>query len=173
MGSGAAEVSSCTLTSYWSITETVEDAPAADGEYVTSKAFNRGSQSLGPSSTPPVTTLSADTWVLDEAGEATIDLTDCPGTQGNVGGTGLKVQAIRIHGGADNGALTVSPGASNPYALFGAGNSIELPAGFIGPLEVRFDDTLDDITDVSGVGASQIDLVGTPGDEFKIEILMG
>ena len=173
MGTEAATVASLSVMSHWSVTEDVEGAPAAEGQQTTSKAFNRGAQSLGPATTPPVTAYSADEWTLDISGAATIDLTDLPGTQGDVDGTGLKVQAFRVHGAATNGALTISPGASNPYSLFGSGNDLELPAGFLGPLECRFDDLLADVTDVSGVGASQIDLAGTAADVFKIEILLG
>ena len=173
MGSGASAVTSGTLHNNWSITESVEDAPGADGQTVTSKEFNRGPQTLGPTTTPPISGYSADEWTLDGAGAATIDLTDLPGTQGDVDGTGLKVQCFRVHGLATNGILTISPGALNPYNLFGAANDLVLPAGFIGPLECRFDDLLADVTDVSGVGSSQIDLAGTATNVFKIEILLG
>lgn len=173
MGLDPSAVTSAVLVSNWTVVESVEDAPAAASQSITSKDFNPSVQRLSPTSDVPVSLFSGDTWTLDGGGAATIDLTDLPGSQGNIDGTGKKVQAIRVQGAEGNGALTISPGASNPYNLFGAGNSVELPAGFLGPMEFRYNDTLDDITDVSGVGSSQIDLAGTAGDEFNIEILLG
>lgn len=173
MGLLASSVNSAMLQSQWRVTEDVEDAPGAAGKTVTSDVFNLGARSYTPTTTLDMELYSAETWVLDGAGAATIDLTDLPGTQANVDGTGKKVRAIRIHGAATNGALTISPGAVNPYLLFGAGNSVVYPAANTLPWHIESGDSLALVTDVSGVGSSQIDLAGTAGDEFQIEILLG
>lgn len=174
MGTEASSVKSVMLNSQLTVVENVEGAPSADSKTVTSDQFNLGARTLSSSTTIPVTIYSEAEWTLDEYGAATIDLTDAPGTQENVDGTGLKVQFVRIRGqSADNGVLSISPGASNPYNVFGAGNSADYPAGCTVPWHLEFGDTLDDVTDVSGVGASQIDLAGTAGDVFEIEIGLG
>jgi len=173
MGLLASTVKTAQLQSRWRITENVLDAPDADGKTVTSDQFNLGARTYSPTTTLVIEGLSAETYVLDGAGAATIDLTALLGTQANIDGTGEKVKAIRIHGRATNGALTISPGALNPYNLFGAGNSVIYPATNTLPWHIEFGDTLALVTDVSGVGSSQIDLAGTAGDEFDIEILLG
>ncbi len=174
MGTTASQISSVQFINQMNVTEALQDAPAASGQNVTSVAFNPSTVQYTPSTTIPMVNYSGVTYTLSGGGAATIDLTDLLGTQGNIDGTGLRVRALRVQGSdASNGALTISPGASNPYEFFGPGNELVYPAGNTKPITFEFEDGLALITDVSGVGASQIDLAGDASDEFKIEIIVG
>lgn len=165
-----AEVASVVVTSVVQAAEDIQGLPAAAA---VSPAVNPGSTTYSPTSTVPVTYRSIKTWTLDGSGEATIDLTALPAMQDDIDATGLKVQLVRIWGEAGNGVLTISPGASNAYALNGAGNDLVYPAANTKVFHWEFGDTSPQITDVSGSGDSQIDLAGTAGNEFTIEILVG
>lgn len=172
MGTSPATVSTASILSQVDVTETVADAPAAIGQTLRSNAFNQGQRQLNATSTPPVTKYSGETWTLDGSGDATIDLTDLPGTQANVDGTGLKVNVFRVICPTGNsGAVTITPGASNPYNLAGASFSITVEPGdewlYVGY------DTSPDVTDVSGSGNQTIDLAGTAADTCNIDIGLG
>ena len=173
MGASSSNVSNAQIADSLIVTQTLQDAPGAGDGTVTSLALNPAPVQLSPTTTPPVTKYSADAVTLDGGGAATIDLTDLPGLQAAIDGTGLKVQLMRIQGATGNGALTISPGASNGYELFGAGNDIEYPAGCTRPFKFEFDDKLVDIDSGSGAGEYTIDLAGTVGDVFNIEFLLG
>jgi hypothetical protein len=122
------------LTATYSLELTVNETltvPDSAGGNATIRhnGFN-STGSLGASTTPPVTKVSAFKPAL-VAGEHVIDLTALPGvTAANVDGTGLKVQAIKIRNPAANSAnLIIEPGASNAYNLFGASFKITLHPG--------------------------------------------
>ena len=170
MGASAAEVTAARVTSQLSVTEELKGAPGCTGKTVTSDYFNLGPQLYGPATTIPVTHYSHAEYTLDGGGAATIDLTALLGTQEDIDATGLKVQLFRVKSNsADNGALTISPGAANPYVLFGAGNSLVYPAGLTLDWPFPFGDKLADVA----AGVKNIDLAGTAGNVFDIEILVG
>lgn len=169
MGATAAEISSAKIQSSFSVTETLKDAVGAGTTTtVTSTALNPAQTEYTLTSDPPGKYYSSDTLAL-VAGAATIDLTSLPGLQATIDGTGLKVQAFRIRGAAGNSALTISPGAANPYTMFGAGNDLEYPADCALAFQFEFDETLADIA----AGAKEIDLAGTGTEQFQIEFILG
>ncbi|HOD84163.1 MAG TPA: hypothetical protein PKG77_22295 [Phycisphaerae bacterium] len=123
---------------------------------------------LDGTTTPPVTKVAAFEQALT-AGAATIDLTALVGTNGAVvNGTGLKVQAIKITAKATNAnAITITKGASNGYALAGAGFSVALAAGqefvFYG----------NSATPAIASDAKTLDLAGTLTQAVQVVIVMG
>jgi len=118
--------------------------------------------------TPPVTKVATFSQSLTD-GAATIDLTALEGTNGAaVDGTGLKVQAIKIVAKAANAnAITIAKGASNGYALAGAGFSVALAAG---QEVVLFGN---DATPDIAVDAKTLDLTGTGTQGVDVVIVMG
>ncbi len=174
---GIATVATAQITGALAVTENLQGLPGT-GPYEQNLAINPGAKQYGPTTTPPASYRSVATWTLvaetsGGPGLATIDLTDLPGMQDNIDGTGLKVQVFRIWGASTNGSVAIMPGDTNPYAMFGAGNEMDYPAANVRPFIFEFGGGAPEITDVSGVGASQIDLSGTDGDEFTIDILLG
>jgi hypothetical protein len=120
-----------------------------------------------PDSDTPVTRISQDVRVL-ASGTETIDLTDLPGLQDNIDGDGLTVRGYRIKGDTDNvGGLTIATGASNGYVLFGAGNELDIDND--GEEMAIFQDEKAPIS----ATVKNLDLTGTIGDTWKIEIWMG
>ena len=159
MGASAAIVSSVQFVSMIKVTEALAGAPAADGETVTSRTFNDGQQIYSPTTTIAISAYSGAQYTLS-GGAATIDLTNLLGTQANIDGSGLKNQVIRFQNPSTNtGTLTIAPGGSNPYPIFGAGNEFDLPVG----AEVTFrTDEAPAISDISGSAASEIDCPELP-----------
>lgn len=113
----------------------------------------------------PVANVASDKLALT-AGAATIDLTAVPGSVSTQDLTGLKVQWIMLHN-SGTAVMTISPGATNPYPLFGTGNSVELPAG--GRLMMFFNETLPDVA----AAVKDIDIAGTGTDVLNYVISAG
>lgn len=88
------------------------------------------SLTLNASSTPPATKCAYFLQALT-AGAATIDMTSLTGTYGAaVTGAGLRPQIVKFKATSTNtGGITITPGASNGYDIFGASSSITLTAG--------------------------------------------
>ena len=148
---------------------------ASTGAVVTSNSFNPTPTTLGPTATatlPAVTKYVAEAVAQASGGgakTASIDLTACNGTTGVVDLTGLKVQMMRLTAAAANtGIVTIQPAASNGYAIFGAANDLDIPAG--GSITVTFG--LDKLADVAA-GARLIELVGTSLDTYTLELWAG
>jgi len=153
------------------VTEALQGLPGAANKTVTSDSLNPGPISYTPTGTPPVKYSSMQEITLDGGGAAAIDLTNLPGTQGNIDATGLKLQLFRIRGRATNtgSVVNIAPGTSNGYALLGAGNDADYPAKSVRPWLLEFDDLLPDV----GPTAKNIALLGTAADKFYVEILVG
>ena len=81
----------------------------------------------------------------------------------------MKVQAFRIRGKEGNSALNIAPGAANPYAMFGAANDVDYPAGNTKAWTFEFFDKLADI----GAAAKQIDFAGVGVEEFYVDLYIG
>lgn len=147
--------------------ETVE-ADAADQMSVSQNGFNLNNVSLNANSTVPATKSSYKTYTLGGGGTLTIDLTDLDGLlEAAVDGTGLKVQTIVVRNPSSNNAVTIAPGASNPYPLWGTGNSREVKPG------ARFGEYFaDQLADVAS-NAKEIDLSGTAGQTIDIGLCLG
>lgn len=145
--------------------ETLQDVPAAVGQTVNNDDFNIGPLRLNATSSPPVSRSSQKTHEM--TGSAVeLDLTDLPGTQDPIDGTGLKVNVFAIHNRGDND-ITVAAGVSNGYELFGSGKSVVVKAGSF--LAWLFDDNL------AAVDATHkiISLTGTAADECDVTIGLG
>lgn len=86
--------------------------------------------------------------------------------------TGAKLKAFFLRAGNDNDAagVTIEPGSSNPYPIFGTGNTIVLGPGRIEA--GGFDGIESDLAAVAG-GAKEIDISGTTGDTLYFELLFG
>ncbi|HUS40967.1 MAG TPA: hypothetical protein VMX74_16050 [Pirellulales bacterium] len=134
---------------------------------VTHDGYNT-SDRLTATTTPPATKCAYMLKALS-GGAATIDLTDLIGANGvTVDGTGLKVQVMKFKASTGNAnAITVTFGASNPYALKGASFAFDLKAGQ--------EDTFyanDATPDISAL-ACEIDLSGTGSQSLQVSIVMG
>lgn len=153
---------------YFTAQETIElGVAAATDPAITHDGFNY-SATLNADSTPPVTKASYQEHTLDGSGDLTLDLTDLPGvSEVSQNCTGLKVQTLIINNPADNAALTISPGASNPYPLFGTGNDLVVPPG--ATMAFSF---VDQLADVSGT-VKTIDFAGGNAESFELGICLG
>lgn len=149
-------------------TETLEtnpDSATSTKRVVTHTEFNE-QFTLNNLSTPPVSKVAEFVQTLAE-GVATIDLRALTGTNGaSVDGNGLRPQVVRVKNlGAND--LTIEPGASNGYDLFGASSVIVIPAG----AHVQF------FTNDGGVNIDAthktLDLTGTDEQTSEWTIVMG
>lgn len=115
----------------------------------------------------PASKISFQTYAL-VAGAKTIDLTALLGVNDlSQDCTGLKVQQLIFVNPAGNDTLTFSPGASNPYPLFGTGNDFDLPAGATVAMYVP-----ESLADVSGT-VKTIDVAGTGTQSFSVGLVLG
>ena len=164
----SANVSTVTLQSILTTTEVLQGVPGAVGGTVINDDFNQ-SVSLTPTGSVPVTKGSYQTYTI-AGGLVDIDLTALLGTQSNVDGTGLKLQALFIKNLGNNN-INVAPGAANAYSPFGAGNDIDLPANATNKSHILLY-TPELLADVAA-GAKMIRITGTNGDTVQVGILLG
>ena len=134
---------------------------------VTHDILNK-TKSLGAATTPPATKVAAFQKAL-AAGVATIDLTALVGTNGEiVDGSGLKVQCLKVANPVTNAnPISITEGAANGYAAFGAGWKLTLSPGMEALL---YGD--DDAPDVAA-GDKNIDLAGTGSQALDVLIVLG
>ena len=151
------------------VKETIEGVASADSAEVDNNDLNAAQSVLTVTTTPLIASFrwSGREYTLG-TGDTSIDLTSLLGTQDSIDATGDKVQYLHIITGADNvGVLTVKPGGSNPYNLFGSSNEIDLGADV--EILARLGETLDDVA----AGAKIIELSGTAADTVSIGICTG
>lgn len=140
--------------------------PAASNPLITLDNVNT-QQTLGPSTTPPAAEISAGKLAL-VAGALTIDLTALAGSQGNIDGTGKRVQILKVVNPAGNNPITLKAGAANGYNLGNDANwRITLPGG--DEVTLKFNGT----NPVIAAGAKDIDVTGTLTESFDITIILG
>ena len=144
----------------------IANVPAAVSPVISHSGFNSAAQ-LNADSTPPVSKVAAFQITLSTGGA--IDLTSLVGTNGAaVDGTGLRAQAIKIKGHADNAAaVVIAQGAANGYDGLGDSFSVALAGG----AEVVIF-TADAGADISGTNKI-LDLSGTDDDLVDVIIFMG
>lgn len=156
---------SATATVQEVLTNNPESA-APSGRKITHNQFNTA-LNLDGDSTPAVSKVAAFVQALS-TGTATIDLTSLEGTNGaTVNGDGLAVQALKVNNLGDN-ALTIEPGSSNPYNLFGSSSVLDIPAG--GEILMYANGNAPSIASGS---AAELDLTGTSSEESEWIIVMG
>jgi len=160
---------SVTYQSKITVVETLETNTDSLGndKQVTHDQFDTA-KSLTSGTTPPVTKMAAFVQALT-AGAATIDLSSLTGVNGaTVDGTGLKVQILKIKNKAESAnPMSIAPGASNGYDIFGADFKITLQPGQEATLYSN--DASPDI----GAEDKTLDLAGTAEQECEISIVMG
>lgn len=111
------------------------------------------------------------------SGTTTIDLTAAAGAvlpaaaTRSIDASTKKLIAFRLSCPTTNqAAVNVAPGASDPYAIFGAGNDIDVRPGWtIASVLVGANPSH---AAVSGT-AKNIDITGTTGDKITIELYFG
>lgn len=161
-----ATVRDLTLLQMLTCVETLQGVPGlGTSQTVNNDQFNRGPSILNSTSAPPVSKVSYSQQTMTGSA-VTVDLSNLPGTQDNIDGTGFKVNVLHLKNNGANSVI-VAPGASNAYEMFGAGQSITLPPG--AELTVKFNDNLGDI----GPTAKNIDLTGTNGQTCDVMFGMG
>ena len=108
----ASTVLRANLTFGFTVSEDHGGAPAGVTIESPFSTFN-DSLSMLPTDTPPAALLSLYKTTISGGGY-TIDLTAAQGSNGNVNGTGKRIQAIRVSNpSASTGNVTIATGASN------------------------------------------------------------
>lgn len=151
----------------------VEGASDADIEHTGFNVFG----TLDATTGVPVTKAVVTKQTLS-GGALTIDLTAVTGTNGvTVDFSGLKIQHIfMVNGtaisagvitGGGQAVQSVGEGAANGYAIFGAGNAVDVKAGQ--SIEMHFADSADDVA-----GADKnIDFTGAGSETFFLVLVGG
>ena len=155
---------------------TALEAPAATNEAGRTLEFGSYnlSSTLNASSTPALEAPPSSQEITITAGTTTLDFTALALAR-NVSETydytGKKViGAIFKTDPANAGAVTIAPGSSNPYPLFGSGNEKDIGPG---RMDMFFFDTVgSNLAAVSGT-AKTIDLTGTEDDIITVVLLFG
>lgn len=150
------------------------DLQGIDGavtQQLTYSGFNLARFDLLPASTIPVDRPSYKTYTIGGGGTVDIDLTALAGSQDAIDATGKKVQLAFFVSREGNAVVTVGPGASNGYALFGAGNEVDFYSHADRP-GVLLVFQPEGLPDVSG-SAKIITLTGTAGQEVDGVIWVG
>jgi hypothetical protein len=170
------EVTAVRIRNTLQVTEQLDDAPAVNGTVVSAQ-FDRATTNLTQSTTPPATravqmqvTLSAAiSGDSSEGGaEEEIDLYDLEGLQDNFSAVGLRLQVLRLTHDTDNvGDVSIDPGVSSGYDLFGNDNGVTVPAG--GRLTMEFEDGAPEV----GPTERYLTLAGTDGDIVNLEMIFG
>lgn len=137
---------------------------------VTHKAFNLAGLRLNEATAAKIDAVAFGE--LETDGADTIDLTSVQTALDPAADmTGKKVVAAIFRCPADNAAaINVAPGASNGYALFGAGNDVNVAPGMV--VAFAFDGVASPLPAVSG-SAKNIDVSGTATDVLKYMLLLG
>jgi len=151
------------------IKESIEGVGSAENAEVDHKDWNLDQEVLNSSNTDLIDSFrrGGGEYTIG-TGDTTIDLTALSGTQSDIDATGDKVQYLQLITDDENvAAITIKPGSSNPYNLFGSSNEIDLGAGV--EVLAKFAETLDDVA----AGAKTIEIAGTAGDKIKIQIVTG
>jgi len=157
------------VTSSIFATETL-DLPGSSSPTVKLDAFKL-TQSYNADSTPAASAIVSFVVTLT-AGAATINLVALPGTQGTLDATGLKIRDFwfrnRREDGSDNSnPVTITPGASNGYNIFGSASGLmTLQPGDVAHWTPMYAQTV-------ASGDRNIDLAGTGTDSFQCVILLG
>jgi hypothetical protein len=145
------------------------------GATLAAEALDPGTHTLNSSTTVPASGYHAAEYTLAGSGAAstTIDLTALDDIEGaTITAAGKKVQMVRLQAQDTNvDVITVAGGDSDPYELFGAGNSVDIQPGQ--EVYLYFPDVLPDIGTTSGVTATDIKISGTGGDVLNVEIGIG
>jgi len=153
-----------------------DDVPGAQSETqrtVTHDAWNYTTplHNTSGSATTPAPVRCFSTTVTLSGASATLDLTAAP-TVGNLSAgedlTGKKLMFCQFYTDADNdsGGVTIGPGASNGYELFGSA-SAEL---LMFPDEYAEKLTLGSNLDDVGATDCEIDFAGTSGDKIYVKM---
>jgi hypothetical protein len=158
---------------------TAGEAPSARNE---SERTLRGGQApagqtLGPDSTPAIEgppisrqiTLAGSTVTIDLTAAAVLAL---PGSASRTHDfSAKKVVCVVLRADGDNAdPITVAPGVSNPYAIFGASKDIDIAPGMT--VAAFFADVPSSLPAVAG-GAKEIDISGTTADILYVDLYLG
>lgn len=155
---------------------TALEAPQATneaGRTLEHGAYNL-SRTLSASSTPALESPPSAQDITITAGTTTLDLTALKLARDNgttYDYTGKKVIGAIFKTDPDNaGAVTIAPGSSNPYPLFGATNEKDIGPGRMDMF--FFDEVGSNLAAVSG-SAKTIDITGTEDDVVTVVLLFG
>jgi hypothetical protein len=159
---------------------TAAEAPAAASEAARTLKCGQNNFSVthGPATTPAITGPPISRKITLAGSIETIDLTAAevlalPSAAARTFDfTGKKVVAVVLRAGDANAAvITVAPGATNPYPLFGAGNTIEVPKGMALALGCK-GSVAAQLPPVAAA-VKDIDIDGTSGDILYIDLYLG
>lgn len=150
------------------VTETLADPYLDNADKTLKHSGLNTSLTLNANSVAPATKVASFQQALT-AGAATIDLRALSGSNGGtVDGNGLKVQVVKLRNLAANAnAITIEPGASNGFNLFGAAFSITLAPG------QEITAYLKDQTPDVDATHKTLDLTGTGTQILEVIVVMG
>ncbi len=152
-------------------------APSEEGRTLRAQRHNR-QKTFSGSSEPPLDKPLVSQEITIGGGIATIDLAAITalalpsGATRTVDLTTAKLVALVLRADDENeAAVTVAPGASDPYPLFGAGNEIEIPPG----MQIQAGYAGDVASGHPAVSATvkDIDISGTSGDVLYLDLYFG
>lgn len=156
---------------------TVEHPSSSEAARTLKNGQNNVSKTLGPSTTPAIEKSPISRTLTIAGGGTTIDLTAAavlalPSSATRTADmTGKKLIAAVFRGDDDNAAVVnVAPGASNGYAMFGAGNDIDVKPG---ETIVKFFSAVASSCPAVAGGAKNIDIAGTNGDVLYFDLYFG
>lgn len=159
-------ITSAQSTNSLRVAQTFTAESGAKNVAFNAQRFDRGQQSYGAATTPPVTKYYGRK-IVCVAGAYTIDLTSLTDDEGQTfSAAGLKLQLIRIHNPSSN-PVTVTAAVANGYLLWGAAGSVIVPAG--ADVLLRCNDSLPDVA----AGAKDILFTGTGTDYYHVDLLLG
>jgi hypothetical protein len=160
---------SVTIAPVITVVETLADTFASSADNTVTYSMSNTSFVIDSGTTPPAT-KHATYEVTMTAGAATIDLRALVGAAGSaVDGNGLKVQAVKFINKTGNAnAITIEEGASNGYALFGAGFTVTLPNA--GSWIMAY--LKDGSADISATDKT-IDISGTDAQVLQVQFVLG
>ena len=157
------------ITSQIFVIETL-DLPGSGRPVVRHDAFKL-TQSYSDTTTPVGSKVVSGIIALT-AGAATLNLAALAGTQGTIDGTGLKVRSfwiknLREDGTANANSVTIGPGASNGYNVFGSASGLVT----LGPGDVAH--WTPQAAQTIASGDRNIDFAGTGTDSFQFVLILG
>jgi hypothetical protein len=155
-------------------THSLENAPTA-GQALVAEQLNAGTRTYTSGTSPAATAYHGSLVEFPGTGtgaaaDVVVDLTALEDIEGNaITATGLSVVEVRLQRSAateNDSTVTVAPGDTNGYALFGAGNSISLEPG--DSIHAR-------LLSSPSIGASckNIKFSGDAGSSVSVEFILG
>ena len=128
-------------------------------------------KNITDTSTPKIEKTPVEREITLTSGTTTIDLTAAATRASRtIDNTGKKLVALLLKNVSTTNTVTIAPGSSNPYPLFGSGNSVVLQAGET--IAKAITGVASGHSAVSGT-VKNIDITGTNGEKLQLYFYFG